>query len=576
MRRLQAVVRNALRRHRPGRAVLGAARRGRAFAQANAASMARRRARQAGRGRLMLSTLRGRAARTRRRQALDDLRSSSPPPGAIDGRDIVTCLAPTTTPLDPHWQARLGHALGGNVVAATVLTLDRTLAIRAAGLELVVDAQGVPVARARHAHEPVTSVPARARVDGATGACLVVDRDAFMRAGGMRSLGDADVEMFDLCWRLQQDGGRIVAVRDAVVQDNRPTPLEAGDALDSTGPAWSRVVDDYGAALYRRAVGATTPPRIAITVAAPSARVAARWGDWHLARALASALERRGCETRVQTADHADDLAGRACDVHLVIRGLQTVRRTAGQKHVLWVISHPEAVTVEECDDADLVLVASTRFAEELRARTDTPVEVMLQATDHHRFHPMAPEPRFAHPIVVVAKSRDVMRGAVAAALAAGIRPAIYGSGWDGLVDRNLVVGDYVSNEDLPVVYSSAGVLLNDHWDTMRSFGFVSNRLYDALACGTPVISDHMPEIGELFGDAVATFTTPDELRARLEELESDPAGARARADAGRRLVLREHTFDERARSLLSSFERYGVAARTREWCTTKNTSDKW
>ena len=62
--------------------------------------------------------------------------------------------------------------------------------------------------------------------------------------------------------------------------------------------------------------------RIALTVAAPSEKVAPRWGDWHLAEAFARALRRRGHVVRVQTLDHADDLAGRACDVHCVVRGL--------------------------------------------------------------------------------------------------------------------------------------------------------------------------------------------------------------------------------------------------------------
>ena len=53
------------------------------------------------------------------------------------------------------------------------------------------------------------------------------------------------------------------------------------------------------------------------------------------------------------------------------------------------------------------------------------------------------------------------MRPVVSDALAAGLRPAIYGAGWDGLVAPELVVADHVDNEDLPVVYSSAGVVLN-------------------------------------------------------------------------------------------------------------------
>ena len=106
--------------------------------------------------------------------------------------------------------------------------------------------------------------------------------------------------------------------------------------------------------------------------------------------------------------------------MHLVLRGLAEVARTPGQQHGVWILSHPEAIDVTECDAADLVLVASPRFAAHLRTRTDTPVDVLLQATDAHRFHPVTPVAAHQHPVTVVAKTRNVMRPAVAMALAAG------------------------------------------------------------------------------------------------------------------------------------------------------------
>jgi glycosyltransferase involved in cell wall biosynthesis len=260
---------------------------------------------------------------------------------------------------------------------------------------------------------------------------------------------------------------------------------------------------------------------------------------------------------RVQTLDHVDDLAGRACDVHCVIRGLHPVRRTPGQTHVLWIISHPETVSTAECDAADLVLVASVRFAESLRTRTRTPVLVFLQATDADRFRPGPVAPEHAHDVAIVAKSRDVFRSAVADAVAAGLRPAIYGSGWEPFVDPALLVREYVPNEELPQVYASIGVLLNDHWQTMRDWGFVSNRLFDALACATPVISDDLPELDEVFGGTVLAYRDVDELRELVASTLADPAVARARAARGRELVVAHHTFERRAREFVDALRRH-------------------
>ena len=235
-----------------------------------------------------------------------------------------------------------------------------------------------------------------------------------------------------------------------------------------------------------------------------------------------------------QTAADADAPAGRACDVHVVLRGLRPVRRTDGQRHVLWIISHPETIDDDELDEADLVLVASSTFAAHLRARTSTTVEVLLQATDPLRFRPMPVDPAHRHDVTIVAKTRDVLRPGVAAALEAGLRPRIYGGGWHGLVDEELIVADHIPNDQLPVVYSSAGVVLNDHWETMRAWGFASNRLYDVLACGTPVVSDPVAGLDELFDGAVVQCATPDELGAAVRAALDDPdARGRALGPAG-------------------------------------------
>jgi spore maturation protein CgeB len=114
-------------------------------------------------------------------------------------------------------------------------------------------------------------------------------------------------------------------------------------------------------------------------------------------------------------------------------------------------------------------------------------------------------------------------------------------------------VADHVDNQLLPTVYSSAGVVLNDHWRTMKAWGFVSNRLLDVLACGAPVISDAVDGLDELFDGAVPGYRTPEELRALVDEVLADPTAARQRAARGRELVLAHHSMDHRARQLIDA-----------------------
>jgi len=488
---------------------------------------------------------------------------------ATTDEELVAVVLGTTEAIDTSWLARLVAAVGDDVVAATPVLVHprrpRSHAtphdgrVRAAGLTFDVTADGVPhVLAAGAGTVPEPAGPVR-DVDAASAGCFLVDRAAYDGAGGLARGDDLDVAVVELSSRLRARGGRTVVVPGAVMLDRRPvrSKRDLRGPIDPDGPAWARAIDRSGPTLLRSVRPLDGDAlRFTLTVAAPSDKVARRWGDWHLAEGLAGGLRRLGHEVRVQTAAHADDPAGRVADVHVVLRGLQPVRRTSGQRHALWIISHPESIDDDELDAADLVLVASPRFARHLRDRTNTPVSVLLQATDPRRFVPRPVNPAFHHPVTVVAKTRDVLRPAVADALSVGIRPAIYGGGWRDLVDPRLVVADHVDNEQLPLVYASADVVLNDHWRTMQAWGFVSNRLFDVVACGTPVISDPVEGIAELFGGTVLEYRTPEELRLFVDRILADPAGARARVERGREIVRAGHTFDHRAGELVAAIRR--------------------
>jgi glycosyltransferase involved in cell wall biosynthesis len=480
--------------------------------------------------------------------------------------DVVGVVSATTEPLDAGWLDRLAAAFDGRVVAAVPLVLHphrpvRSATahdglVRAAGVGIRLDDDGAPQAVLLDAGAAPRPDGPVVDVDAGSGAGLLVDRAGYEAAGGLAETDDLDSGLVELCARLRSPGARIVLVPHAVVVDYRPvrTRRDLRLAVDPAGRGWAAAIGRSGATLRRVADPRPHPPlRLAITVAAPSAKVAGRWGDWHLAQGLAASLRRLGQEVVVQTADRSGDLAGRSCDVHVVLRGLHPVERTPGQRHVLWVISHPETVDDAELDAADLVLAASPRLADHLGKRTGTPVDVLLQATDHRRFRPRPVDPAHHHDVTIVAKTRDVLRHVVADALAAGLRPCIYGAGWRTLVDPDLVVADHVDNDVVPVVYSSAGVVLNDHWPTMRAWGLISNRLFDVLACGTPVISEPVEGIDELFGGAVLEYHSPGELRVLVDGVLADPEAARRLAERGRGLVLAHHTFDHRAGQLLQA-----------------------
>ncbi len=310
----------------------------------------------------------------------------------------------------------------------------------------------------------------------------------------------------------------------------------------------------HRAAEFRDALRAwVEAKRFTVLVGIPDREQAPAWGDWHYARDVQRELNAAGHPTRVALLPEWEQAWISQADATIHLFGLSEHRPRRGQVNVLWNISHPEKVDVDLVERYDLACIASTTFARQLAAEAPTtPVHPLLQATDHRRMHPDTSGP--PHELLFVGNSRRVRRRIVDDVQAAGLGDhlAIYGRDWTkDLVDMSCVKGEHVDNRDLSAWYGSAKVVLNDHWDGMRQHGFLSNRLFDALACGAFVLSDHVDGIDEVFDGAVETYTDVADLKAKATRWLEDEAGRRERAEKGRAIVLERHTFEARVRELL-------------------------
>nr|WP_047166561.1 glycosyltransferase [Sphingomonas sp. Y57] len=288
---------------------------------------------------------------------------------------------------------------------------------------------------------------------------------------------------------------------------------------------------------------------VAIKIAAPEEEKAA-WGDYHFAESLAAAIGRLGHAVRIDFRGQWHGHAIASEDLVIVLRGLIPYEPRPGQMAFLWNISHPDQVGFDEYDRYTRVYAASASHAALLGHIIRPPVVPMLQATDPERFHPIDPPPA-APDILFVGNSRGVDREIVSWAIEAGRPPAIYGDGWDGRVPAELVEARNVDNRAVGALYAGAGAVLNDHWPSMRAFGLLSNRLFDIVGSGGRALSDPVPSMASVFGNAVAQVSGPAELKAAADELlarpRTDPA-ARLAAD----YVHAEHSFDARARTFIA------------------------
>lgn len=149
--------------------------------------------------------------------------------------------------------------------------------------------------------------------------------------------------------------------------------------------------------------------------------------------------------------------------------------------------------------------------------------QFLPQATDGERFGDAHRVDDAAADLLFVGNTRNQRRLGVEWAIEVGLPLTVIGDGWMGRIPSEYVRSDFVPNHLVPGLYASAKVVLADHWPDMRDRGFVSNRIFDALAAGAVVVSDPVIGMEDLFGDVVQTYDSAAELSTVVNGLLDDP-----------------------------------------------------
>lgn len=296
-------------------------------------------------------------------------------------------------------------------------------------------------------------------------------------------------------------------------------------------------------------------PKMAIKCRAPNASVAYQWGDYHFARSLCRSLERFGYRTRIDLhcdwahgGDENDD------DVVLVLRGLSSYSPDPGRINLMWLISHPDDVTLEEMQAFDHVFVASHSFGESLKPVLGTRISTLLQCSDPDLFDQGSGPSSKKVDIAFVGNSRRVERWMPAICARRGLPVHVYGADWEGRIPAGLIKGDHIPNDQLGEFYSSCKIVLNDHWPDMAKNGFISNRIFDAGLSGALIISDQFAG-SEIFRDEVICCENDDDVVNSVKYYLRNEEERIYRTSSLRNIVRMNHTFDHRAKEIVRTIE---------------------
>jgi len=237
-----------------------------------------------------------------------------------------------------------------------------------------------------------------------------------------------------------------------------------------------------------------------------------RWGDHWFGKELINALSVEGAV-----------ITGKEPKVLIHLHGIPINKVEEPTYNIIWIHSHPDMITPQSLSLYDHIFCLSPQFLEKIRTM-GREGELLIGGTAKQ---PHIGVSEFSHDIVFVAngkqgKGRRIIHDLISLGKQWIDRLDVWGEGWEGILPKKCIRGVYFDNQKLPDLYASSRVVLNDHHEDMLREGFLNPRILDVMASGGVVVSDSLPNAQDIFGEALLTYTSPEELDQILHHLFED------------------------------------------------------
>jgi len=218
--------------------------------------------------------------------------------------------------------------------------------------------------------------------------------------------------------------------------------------------------------------------------------------------------------------------------------------------NIIWIHSHPNWITSEILKNYDQVYSLSPKFIQKISS-WGINAEALIGATSKKSVNSQN-----KYDIVFVGNAKGLGGRRIINDLG---RPnyniKIWGEGWQNIIPSEWYGGLYYKNEDLPNLYASSTIVLNDHHEDMRQNGFLNPRILDIFASGSLAISDQLEGAEDIFGKCLPMYKDPKDLRSIIDHYLNNPEERYQVINAGKRIAL-SYTFEKMVQSIQKNIDK--------------------
>jgi O-antigen biosynthesis protein len=133
----------------------------------------------------------------------------------------------------------------------------------------------------------------------------------------------------------------------------------------------------------------------------------------------------------------------------------------------------------------------------------------------------------------------------------------LYGKNWELIPKFKPYHRGFINYINIPKLYASTKIVIDDANSATKAYGSVNSRVYDALACGTLVLTNGKLGALEIFGEDLPVFETETQLNILLNhflEVDEDRIDL---VEKLQKFVVENHTYFNRALQLKKTLIEY-------------------